>query len=107
VPELGLVAYKEQYLLYLTRPVTTFGHARWREAEQEAADAAAWLAARPGRVLLVDKWVREKCFATAGSRPVDTANRTEWFLVGGAADPACVAKGNRSAAIFYAPAAGK
>src|SRR5262249_24347648 len=28
VGELGLVAYREQYLLYVTRPVTTFGHAR-------------------------------------------------------------------------------
>lgn len=103
VPELGLVAYKEQYLLYLTRPVTTFGHARWREAEQEAADAAVWLAAAPGRALLVDPWVKDKCFAAATTRPVDTANRVSWVLVSGAANPVCVARGKPSAAIFYAP----
>ena len=103
--ELGLVAYKEQYLLYLTRPVTTFGHARWREAEQEAADAALWLSADAGRVLLVDQWVRDKCFAAATVRPVGTANRAQWSLVSGAANPACVAKGNPSAAIFYVPGA--
>jgi 4-amino-4-deoxy-L-arabinose transferase-like glycosyltransferase len=39
--EVGIVGYKEQYLLYLTRPLVNFGHARWQEAEQEAADAAA------------------------------------------------------------------
>jgi 4-amino-4-deoxy-L-arabinose transferase-like glycosyltransferase len=101
VRELGLVAYKEQYLLYLDRPVTTFGHARWREAEQEASDAAAWLAAAPGRVLLVDKFARAKCFANATARPVGTANRIEWSLVSGPADLACVAKGQLSAALYY------
>ena len=104
VRELGLVAYKEQYLLYLTRPVTTFGHARWRDAEQEAADAAAWLSAAPGRVLLVDQRIRDRCFAVADSRPVGAANGMQWSLVRGAADPACVNRGKLSAALFYQPA---
>jgi len=34
---------REQYLLVLSRPSVNFGHARWREREVEAADAAAWL----------------------------------------------------------------
>ncbi|HET9447899.1 MAG TPA: hypothetical protein VFO35_16660, partial [Steroidobacteraceae bacterium] len=38
--ELGLVAFKEQYLLHARRPIVHFGHARWREEEQEWADAA-------------------------------------------------------------------
>lgn len=103
VRELGLVAYKEQYLLYLDRPVTTFGHARWREAEQEAADAAAWLSADRSRMLLVDNWVRDKCFANATVTPVETANRIQWSLVTGRANPSCVAKGKSSAAIYYDP----
>jgi 4-amino-4-deoxy-L-arabinose transferase-like glycosyltransferase len=99
VRELGLVAYKEDYLLNATRSVTTFGHARWREAEQEADDAAAWLAAAPGRVLLVDQRTRERCFATAHAQVVDA----RWTLVRGAANPSCVAKGRLSAALFYEP----
>jgi hypothetical protein len=41
--ELGLVAFKEQYVLNARRSIVHFGHARWREAEQEMADAALWL----------------------------------------------------------------
>lgn len=104
VRELGLVAYKEQYLLYLTRPVTNFGHARWREAEQEAADAAAWLAVSRDRALMVDQHALEKCFAAADAREIGIANRQRWFLVGGKADPECVAKGNPAAALLYEPA---
>lgn len=107
VKELGFVAYKEQYLLYVTRPVWNFGHARWRELQQEAADAAAWLAADPARVLLVDDRVRKLCFGGASVRAVDTANRMQWFLATGAADPACVAKGKATAAILYTPPAVK
>jgi 4-amino-4-deoxy-L-arabinose transferase-like glycosyltransferase len=99
VRELGLVAYKEDYLLNATRPVTTFGHARWREAEQEAADAAAWLAAAPGRALLVNQRAMDLCFASAEAQFVDA----QWLLVRGAANPACIARGNLSAALFYQP----
>ncbi|HEY4367736.1 MAG TPA: glycosyltransferase family 39 protein [Steroidobacteraceae bacterium] len=100
VRELGLVAYRDEYLLNVTRPVTTFGHARWREAEQEADDAAAWLAAAPGRVLLVDQRARDQCFTAAHIQPVDT----QWSLVRGAADLACTERGKLSAALFYEPA---
>ena len=51
--ELALVAYKEQFLLYLDRPTVNFGHRRWLEGPQESYDAAAWLNAAPHRVLLV------------------------------------------------------
>src|SRR5690606_10165286 len=33
---LGFVAFKEQYMLQVQRPVVHFGHARWREGEREA-----------------------------------------------------------------------
>jgi 4-amino-4-deoxy-L-arabinose transferase-like glycosyltransferase len=103
IPELGLVAYKEQYLMQLTRPTFNFGHARWREWEQEADDATAWLAAGPGRGLLVDEFVRERCFKDAPVIEVDLANRKEWVVVtsGGSLD--CVARGNLDAALHYAP----
>ncbi len=104
IAELGLVGAKEQYLLALDRPSVNFGHARWREKEQEAADAAAWYAAKPGRVLLLDDKARTTCFAGARARELGRANRQTWFLVtGGTADAACVARGDWRRARWYMP----
>ncbi len=103
VQELGLVSAKEQYLLQLRRPSVNFGHARWREREVEAADAAAWLAARPGRALLVDSKTRDACFGAARAVELGRANRARWALVWGEPDADCVARGDRSRAILYQP----
>jgi 4-amino-4-deoxy-L-arabinose transferase-like glycosyltransferase len=103
VAELGLVGYKEQYLLQLRRPVTNFGHARWREDAAEAADAAAWLADRPGRALLMNRTAREACFAGASAVDLGRANGKRWFLVTGPADEGCIARGDRSRARLYLP----
>jgi 4-amino-4-deoxy-L-arabinose transferase-like glycosyltransferase len=102
-PELGLMSAKEQYLLELRRPSVNFGHARWREREAEAADGAVWLAARPGRALMMDSRAREACFAGARSIDLGKANRQHWFLVWGQPDEACVQRGDRSAARLYVP----
>jgi 4-amino-4-deoxy-L-arabinose transferase-like glycosyltransferase len=103
IDELGLVAAREQYLLELRRPSVNFGHARWREWRDEAADAAAWLAQRPERALLVPDHVRAECFGKASSVELGRANRESWFLVSGAADEACVARGDPGRAIPYSP----
>jgi 4-amino-4-deoxy-L-arabinose transferase-like glycosyltransferase len=103
VAELGLVGYKEQYLLEFMRPTVNFGHARWRDSEQEAADAAAWLAASPDRALLVDENVRRLCFPDATARPLQAANNKEWVLVFDNARPACVAEGQLQSARIYTP----
>jgi 4-amino-4-deoxy-L-arabinose transferase-like glycosyltransferase len=101
--ELGLVGAKEQYLLQLRRPSVNFGHARWRDKEGEAADAAAWLAAAPGRTLLVNARARELCFGAADAIDLGSANRQHWFLVSGQAAPDCVARGDLSRARLYLP----
>jgi 4-amino-4-deoxy-L-arabinose transferase-like glycosyltransferase len=101
--ELGLVAFKEQYLLSIRREVVHFGHARWRQWKQEAADAARWLADSPTRQLVVSEHARVECFSAAQAQSLGFANRTQWFIVRGAADPRCVAKGNAKAAQRYAP----
>lgn len=101
--ELGLVAFKEQYLLKIRREVVHFGHRRWREAEQEAADAALWLAENSGRQLVVNEAVRAACFGSAQARSLGFANRAHWFIVRDAADPRCVARGNAAAARSYVP----
>ncbi len=103
VTELGIVGFREQHLLHLRRPSVNFGHARWRERPVEAADAAAWLVARPGRALLVEREAREACFRTAPAVELGRANRTEWALVSGLPDAACVERGDRSRAILYLP----
>ena len=104
IEELGLVGFKEQYLLHLPRPSVNFGHARWREKDQEAADAAAWFAAKPGRAVLVDGKARALCFANASSREVGRANRQAWHLVvGGGADAGCIGRGDLRRARLYIP----
>jgi hypothetical protein len=101
--ELALVGAKEQYLLELRRPSFNFGHARWRERESEAADAAAWLAEDPARALVMDKRVRELCFKDARAVDLGKANRQHWFLVTGVPDAKCAASGDRSRARLYTP----
>ncbi|HKQ84637.1 MAG TPA: glycosyltransferase family 39 protein [Steroidobacteraceae bacterium] len=105
IDELGIIAFKEQYLLQLHRPIVHFGHARWREADQEAADAAAWLQQRPGRALIVNERMHAACFAEAASEPLVEANRTRWFLVRGAPPPQCVGQGHAQRAMRYVPPA--
>jgi 4-amino-4-deoxy-L-arabinose transferase-like glycosyltransferase len=104
IGELGLVGAKEQYLLQLRRPSVNFGHARWLEKEAEAADAAAWYAAKPGRALLVYQQTLKICFEGMQAQELGRANRQHWFLVtGGTADPACVARGDLRRARLYIP----
>jgi 4-amino-4-deoxy-L-arabinose transferase-like glycosyltransferase len=104
IEELGLVGAKEQYLLELDRPSFNFGHARWREKEQEAADAAAWFAAKPGRALLIDKKSLAMCFDGTQARALGRANRQQWYLVtGGTPDPRCIERGDLRRARLYIP----
>ncbi len=102
--ELGLVAFKEQYVLNARREIVHFGHARWREAEQEMADAALWLSRKPGRQLVINGEVRAKCFSHAPVQSLGAANRTEWYLVREGADRSCTARGKPGAAHYYLPA---
>ena len=101
--ELGLVAFKEQYVLTARREIVHFGHARWREAEQEMADAALWLSGKPGRQLVINDSARSACFPDAPVQALGNANRSEWFLVREGADPSCVARGKPGAAHYYLP----
>jgi hypothetical protein len=101
--EVGIVAYKEQYLLYLTRPLVNFGHARWQESEKESDDAATWMNTAPGRALIADAATRKRCFGSAQATEIDEANSLQWFVISGSADPACAARGSLKAAISYAP----
>ena len=99
--ELGILSFKEQYLLRMQRPIVHFGHARWREAEQEAADAALWLNEKSDRQLIVTGFAKELCFQEAQAVALGKANREEWFLISGRTDSACTEKGQKQAARLY------
>jgi 4-amino-4-deoxy-L-arabinose transferase-like glycosyltransferase len=99
--ELGLVAFKEQYVLNARRSIVHFGHARWREADQEMADAALWLSEKPGRQLVINDSARTACFSNAQVQSLGTANRSEWYLARGEADQSCVARGKPGMAHYY------
>jgi 4-amino-4-deoxy-L-arabinose transferase-like glycosyltransferase len=101
--ELGFVAFKEQYLLNVHRPIVHFGHARWREAEQEAADAALWLSRSNRRQLVVSENMRQLCFADVSAESLGMANRVQWYIVRGQPKEECVARGNEAAVYHYAP----
>jgi hypothetical protein len=103
---LGLVAFKEQYVLNARRDIVHFGHARWREADQEMADAALWLSGKPGRQLVINDTARAKCFSKAPAQSLGQANRSDWYLVSAGADPSCVARGKPGAEHYYLPPVG-
>jgi 4-amino-4-deoxy-L-arabinose transferase-like glycosyltransferase len=101
--ELGLVAYSEGYLLKFTRPTVNFGHARWRQWQQETDDAAAWLVTATGRTLLVDEQSRQRCFAAASAHSIKDDIGETWYLVSGGVDSGCVQRGRVSAVLSYQP----
>ena len=101
--DLAVTSYKEQFLLYLDRPIVNFGHARWREGKQETYDAAAWLNAAPGRVLLIPEGEIEPCFSQTLRQNAGVASGDDWFLVRGEANRDCANRGHRGRAILYRP----
>lgn len=101
--ELGLLSFKEQYLLQVRRPVVHFGHGRWEEQAQEAADGARWLNAQPNRQLVITADARQRCFTGAPATPLGTANRVDWFLIRGPVVSPCAAQGVDSARRYRPP----
>lgn len=101
--ELGLLAYKEQFLLYMRRPTINFGHARWRELQQETYDAARWLAGDPRRELLVEEVRLQPCFEGLPRRVVGITSDERWWIVAGKPRAECVNQGIESLARRYDP----
>jgi 4-amino-4-deoxy-L-arabinose transferase-like glycosyltransferase len=106
IAELGFVDLREQFALQLRRPIVYFGSGRMLDREREAADAATWLAENPNRAVVVDDQARELCFASLRPEPLGYWHREHWFLVRGAPDPACVARGDAGSARGYVPPKG-
>jgi 4-amino-4-deoxy-L-arabinose transferase-like glycosyltransferase len=102
--ELGCVSCREENLLMSQRVTVNFGHARWNDWQQEADDAAAWFAEKPGRMLLVNERVRQRCFASSSLQSLQDGNRDRWFLISEGVDADCVRRGHLTAALTYTPA---
>jgi 4-amino-4-deoxy-L-arabinose transferase-like glycosyltransferase len=98
--ELALVAYKEQFLLYLDRPTVNFGHRRWLEGPHESYDASAWLNAAPHRVMLVPADKLQPCFPSSASL-AGSSSGEDWYLVRGPAAEECARQGDAGRAIQY------
>jgi hypothetical protein len=103
VPEFGCVSCREENLLMSRRVTVNFGHARWSDWQQEADDAAAWFAEKPGRMLLVNGRVRQRCFADSTLQALQDGNREPWFLVRAGVEADCVQRGHSAAALTYKP----
>ena len=79
--ELGMLAWREQFVLAADRPLVTFGYAR-RDLEVEAREGAAWLLAAPGRRLLVTREGLPACFDEAAVSLVGPRHGRTWYLAG-------------------------
>ena len=77
--ELGLLDFKEQFLLYARRPLTHFSYLA-PLAEQER-NAWQWMRERPGRWLLLPGSDRLTCFDLSRAQPLVAAHRREWVLL--------------------------
>lgn len=100
---LGLLAYHEHFLWQLDRPSFNFGHRRFREGDTEMHDAAAWLAAAPGRQLLVPERMMRPCFAGTEQKLVGDSSRGDWYLVTGVPAAECSRRGDASHVFRYEP----
>lgn len=105
--EVGLVGWKEQFLLQATRPVVEFGHRRWREGAAESHDAARWLNEAPARVLLVPGRLLAECFDTGDSRALGRSAGDDWYLVEAPAREECARQGEPGRGRLYLPPAAR
>ncbi len=99
--ELGIVRYREQFLLQAHVPITHFGYRR-ADTDEELHDAVAWLEARPRRRLLVDDERLRQCFHGGTEQAMDPGGDRRWYLVRASdAVPECVHGGSADQAIVY------
>ena len=86
--EVGLLQFKEQFLLFSHRPLTHFS-ALAPVAEQER-NAWLWMREDPSRVLLVPDSLDLACFDVSRLRLLGVAHRQGWGLLDAAAmTPGC------------------
>jgi 4-amino-4-deoxy-L-arabinose transferase-like glycosyltransferase len=98
---LGLVGWREQFLLHTRRHVVHFGYRRTDE-DQVQFDAAAWVSMGEARLLLVAGPSLPGCFGESAAQRVAFAHRRYWFLVGPEdVRGECITRGNPGRAVHY------
>ncbi len=102
--ELGLAAWKEQMLLQVDRPVVHFGFRR--DPALEARDAAAWLARRSERRLLIPVRQMRPCLDPQAGQPMGSRHGHEWRLAGPEAVTGACSAPALSRVRHYDPASG-
>ena len=86
--ELGLIYFKEQFLLFSQRPLTHFSYLA--PLLQQEQNAWIWMREAPGRHLLVPNGAELGCFDGARAVSLGEAHRREWMLLGpDAVRPSC------------------
>jgi 4-amino-4-deoxy-L-arabinose transferase-like glycosyltransferase len=80
---LGLVGWKEQFLLQWNRSAVHFGFRR-QDTIEESREAAHWLTAGKGRRLLLSEARIRPCFYRAALSDLGFAHGERWFLASGA-----------------------
>ncbi len=77
--ELGLLKFKEQFILFSPRAVTHFSYLS--PVSEQERNAWQWMNEAPNRYLLVPDDAELACFNLAGAKNMGEAHRTDWMLV--------------------------
>ena len=78
--ELGLLNFKEQFLLFSHRPLTHFSYLA--PIPEQERNAWVWMREAPQRHLLVPTDAKLQCFDADKAQPLGEAHRREWVILG-------------------------
>tara|TARA_R110002096_G_scaffold153019_3_gene316635 strand:- start:1319 stop:1753 length:435 start_codon:yes stop_codon:yes gene_type:complete len=77
--ELGLVKFKEQFLLFSQLPITHFSYLATDEEEER--NAWLWMGEKAGRFILVPDDANLTCFDVSNGQDMGYAHRQHWLLL--------------------------
>lgn len=88
--EVGLLKFKEQFLLFSQRPLVHFSYLD--PAEEQERNAWQWMRENPQRVLLLPDSLALTCFDISRAQVLGTEHRRDWVLLDASAmKPTCEA----------------
>ncbi|MGL5814129.1 MAG: ArnT family glycosyltransferase [Aeromonas sp.] len=100
--ELLLAGFKEQHLLFSQQPLKHYSYQM--PDEQQAREAAAWIAAAPGRWVLGAADLMERCFEPDRMDNLGNRHRTDWLLARAyALKPVCMGLTPTTVPFSYTP----
>ena len=99
--ELGLLYFKEQFLLFSQRPLTHFSYLA--PLDEQERNAWVWMKERPERFLLPPTDAVLACFDVAKARSLGEAHRREWVVYGADAMQAACDPPQEAVRFVYRP----